>query len=1157
MIDVTIIKKPKNRSSSGKSTGNVGTTYIAGSKTEEAKHALTADRSTFSRQSDYAKESGRSSLAKYADMAQTLAEDSDVLGLFLSRIKNDTAAGIITFEKGLVFPGGSVDETGNVTVKSLCFPKGSIDKTGIATINTLKVAEHVTSDTFRTSDSFVAGLLGASGALWEDENGVAHLHTDELVVRQTMTILETIIQKAKVVGGMLVVSDASGKITDVTYDDNNVAYLCTIADENDGRFQVGDLARCSRWDKSTNTLHSYWEEVEDVFEIDEKSYQIQLAHTSDSLPQVGDNLVLMGNVSDTSRQGFITISVEGGTPKIDEYDGVKTKSLVGCLKGRFGDLSGITWQGEELSGYGIWTENLCATGKLVVDGKPISDYIATKTTEALGDAQGANRNLLVGTNQGTTNWYGAYSTAPDGSSGYVFYKSEIEYQGQKGVQFDDNGDYADGSWFNMRYPIATSKLVAPKTYTVSVDVYLWDGVTETLYLYCFIRREADSGNPLTGHLLLHRKPMSGGWQHVTFVMPLMVAPDTSKNDYNIVFELRDANGGYRLINGIRFVNLMCGEGNIPSSWSPSPEDTETKINKVTTTYDSKFEVVNGQLTSLQTKTTELTTAIEDAEGNITDIEKRVTTNESSIKQNADVIALEVTNRTKVTDDLGEQISENTALIEQTASEIRSEVSQEITDVNGNIDAMYSQIKQEADSIALVINRDNKLAIQLGACNLLLGTARGLVDKWRAVDSVASLKKRQYTASDGTLGVEIYRDAVLSTTPSYEYIGYELLPEKIVSGKIYVVSFDIIMTHSASQLVYPRVCLRGIGNGYLSNFVRYSGYSITSDTKMHYDVQVPATASGVSGNTYVIGIDFVNLSNTSAGVWGEWTSVKITNLMLQELSADGTIQSYTQAPEDFPNALEETGIFINERQIKLKADNVQVENNDGETTFLLESDGRLNTNLITAKEIIASDDVGAMVASMNASNDRAYKVYHSNGNPMLVIGKYNVTDKDGVEWIMMISCFDEAGLFLWGIPYGTTGLFSTPTLPYNWSEVKFCDPSLYSLTDTAPTALMKVVQAVTYYKFNSDDTTSANQYAQYDSKVCYSPGVDGLSNPIADGIYWASSFATFANATNGVVTSYTHTRLGTKYVGGFPVNDGTFYRITWKTYPTADGNTELT
>ena len=64
--------------------------------------------------------------------------------------------------------------------------------------------QEVITDTLRGVGQFVDGLLGSGYRLWRDANGLTHLTLDTLTVRQTLVIMELIIDRIRAVGGQMV-----------------------------------------------------------------------------------------------------------------------------------------------------------------------------------------------------------------------------------------------------------------------------------------------------------------------------------------------------------------------------------------------------------------------------------------------------------------------------------------------------------------------------------------------------------------------------------------------------------------------------------------------------------------------------------------------------------------------------------------------------------------------------------------------------------------------------------------------------------------------------------------------------------------------------------------------------------------------------------------
>lgn len=225
------------------------------------------------------------------------------------------------------------------------------------------IVEHaeVITDTLCSAGQFTDGLLGGGYRLWKDETGQTHLTIDTLTVRQTMVVLELLIEKIRSVGGQIVVSAANGKVKSVETEDENYR----IRFEQAHGFMAHDLIRCQVY--SNGKSRGYWVEVA---EADSESVIIPIAAFAETPPEAGDECVLMGNTSDKQRQNLILISAtEDGQPRIDVMNGVSRTSFEGCLRARLGNLDGIhddTFGEEQPSGDGLFGDNVWLRGKFVM-----------------------------------------------------------------------------------------------------------------------------------------------------------------------------------------------------------------------------------------------------------------------------------------------------------------------------------------------------------------------------------------------------------------------------------------------------------------------------------------------------------------------------------------------------------------------------------------------------------------------------------------------------------------------------------------------------------------------------------------------------------------------------------------------------------------------
>ena len=255
--------------------------------------------------------------------------------------------------------------------------------------------------------TFVGGFLGEGWRVDQNNN----LTLDNLTVRQSMRVFELLVQQVKATGGEIIVSPANGRIKAVVEQEGSGTggfpltfpvtfpqaqgdmYVCTIdSGENESHsnkygnmFQRGDLVRCQRWDMELGIIHSYWVSVYDVQGND--IYLPKNQFSEYGTPEVGDELVLMGSVSNPLRQGVISISAtDDGHPRITVLNGINSPNLSGCTRLVLGDLSGITdpdFTGDnEVSGYGLYSDNVFLKGKIVMpNGMLISDEITRITSD--------------------------------------------------------------------------------------------------------------------------------------------------------------------------------------------------------------------------------------------------------------------------------------------------------------------------------------------------------------------------------------------------------------------------------------------------------------------------------------------------------------------------------------------------------------------------------------------------------------------------------------------------------------------------------------------------------------------------------------------------------------------------------------------------------
>ncbi len=326
MIDIKVIKKPKNEGST--SALRTGGTAYGGMAVKEAAHAAKADIAELAKEAVHATDSDH---AMNADESKHALESDHA-----KEADNADKWDYREFDDYLNQP---VRKTDGVTFDS------------------------VTSDSIRSAGQFVDGLLGAGFRLWKGEDGRTYLTVDKLTVRQTMAVMELLIEKVRSVGGQICVSAANGRIK--TVEKSGERYLITFEQEN--MFVQHDLVRCQTF--TGKDMRSYWVEVADVTEA---GIVVAKEEFEGVEPKEGDECVLMGNTANTDRQNMVLISAtEDGQPRVDVMDGVSGKTFDNALRARFGNLDGIMDDkfpaDRQPKGNGLYANNAFLKGTFVLE----------------------------------------------------------------------------------------------------------------------------------------------------------------------------------------------------------------------------------------------------------------------------------------------------------------------------------------------------------------------------------------------------------------------------------------------------------------------------------------------------------------------------------------------------------------------------------------------------------------------------------------------------------------------------------------------------------------------------------------------------------------------------------------------------------------------
>lgn len=264
--------------------------------------------------------------------------------MYLSKLKDDTANGTITFQKVQKFLQGfflghsnefSIDGSGNAILSSIL-------------VNLLKSLDF--------NESEQSGF-----AIKQRSDGKFQMLLTDLIVWGKAIFNTLLIRELSYVGGNIVLSPAAGKISyikEVYSETTNelIGWKCyLLADDGTtatiNSFKVDDQVRCKTFNIKAGVYENvsnkdYWRLVTKVSTENEvitdseghelydgkKFAWIQIAKDncmegSDN-PATGDTLVLMGNRSDKTRQHLLMMETEGDSaPRFTMYRGINSYSL--------------------------------------------------------------------------------------------------------------------------------------------------------------------------------------------------------------------------------------------------------------------------------------------------------------------------------------------------------------------------------------------------------------------------------------------------------------------------------------------------------------------------------------------------------------------------------------------------------------------------------------------------------------------------------------------------------------------------------------------------------------------------------------------------------------------------------------------------------------
>lgn len=215
------------------------------------------------------------------------------------------------------------------TVQKLMTFLEGINVKGMATIEEITLLKNIVSQNFS---------IGSTGmGIYQDEAGNYHLDIDFVNIRKKLTADEIEVQKSYYVGGKQWITPGAGIIC-TSVEDTGAAYRCRFkTTDAEGRtvrclFQTDDMAICETFNLTKQAggafgNHYYWRLVTAVG-ADYIDLSKSGCGAGSEAPQAGDEIVHLGNKSDTSRQGAIcSDAITAGGPYIRVYKGISDYHL--------------------------------------------------------------------------------------------------------------------------------------------------------------------------------------------------------------------------------------------------------------------------------------------------------------------------------------------------------------------------------------------------------------------------------------------------------------------------------------------------------------------------------------------------------------------------------------------------------------------------------------------------------------------------------------------------------------------------------------------------------------------------------------------------------------------------------------------------------------
>ena len=192
-------------------------------------------------------------------------------------------------------------------------------KSGIPDISNSPTTFHkqvVFGDSVLSRDYRQGEFLGTGWRLGRDENGDSTIELDNAIIRKKAIFNETVINQISFSLGTTVFSNGGFECTNVQEMDH--AYRCYYDNKDGKRYSgiiVDDQVRCQRYSNAQDSITKYYWML--VVAVGDNYVDLSKSDRDGTgIPEVGDNIVQMGNRTDAQRQRAIVIDPLNGTVEV-------------------------------------------------------------------------------------------------------------------------------------------------------------------------------------------------------------------------------------------------------------------------------------------------------------------------------------------------------------------------------------------------------------------------------------------------------------------------------------------------------------------------------------------------------------------------------------------------------------------------------------------------------------------------------------------------------------------------------------------------------------------------------------------------------------------------------------------------------------------------